>query len=134
MKNLPVGAYLFHTETRTDRRTVRYTDRRTVRYTDRRTVRYTDRRTVRHTDRRTVRHTDRRTVRHTDRRTVRYTDRRTVRHTDRPTDLTKPIVAFRNFANSPKMGRVSQTSFPLKALIPLSLLATSICRLLDGHF
>jgi hypothetical protein len=78
MKILPVGAYLFHADTRTDRRTVR--------------------------------------------------------RTDRPIDLTKLIVAFRNFANAPKMGRVQQTSVPLQTLIPLSVLATSICRLLDGHF
>jgi len=32
-----------------------------------------------------------------------HADTRTVRRTDRPTDMTKLIVPFRNFANAPKM-------------------------------
>ena len=32
------------------------------------------------------------------------TDGRTVGHTDRETDMTKLIVAFRNFSNAPKNG------------------------------
>jgi hypothetical protein len=62
------------------------------------------------------------------------TDRRTVRRAYRPTDMTKLVIDFRNFAKEPKMVRVQQTQIPLQTLIPLSVLATSICRLLDGHF
>jgi hypothetical protein len=34
------------------------------------------------------------------------TDRRTVRRTGRPTDMTKLIVAFCNFANAPELSMV----------------------------
>jgi len=44
---------------------------------------------------------DRQTDRQTERQTDRQTDGRTDRQTERQTDMTRLIVAFRNFANAP---------------------------------
>jgi hypothetical protein len=48
-------------------------------------------------------HADGHTYRRTDRQVGRQADRQRDRQTDRQTDMAKLIVAFRNFANAPKM-------------------------------
>ena len=83
--------------TRTNRQTDGQRDRRTDGQTDRRTDRQTDWQTDRQMDRQT----DRRTDRWTDKRTE--TDRRAERDRWKDRVMTKLMVAFRNFANAPKM-------------------------------